>query len=320
MPRDSDGLRGHSTRSRDGGLRRELDLVAARGDAPGQLGGTRGGGAGEPLVDESAEDRVELVARGSRGGSRAMTKAADSRSMSWPTSAAANTCTIVRRRQACVRPRCALPGSSMWSSPARPRTPVRNSTDERCPSPTARRLRMNRQLPGETPDWSGCATAEGLNRAAASTANSWVNQAPTRLRRSSDSRRPRVSGARSARSAPSAHPADHGGAPRSGHRPVSRSIRLRLRAARGSSTAPPRPGIDRRATARDRARTAAPARAPDPRSGHVGPGDALRHPMSFIAPARDSAANCSVESSAKVDSAPWFSLRPKRSKTVEAAT
>ena len=45
---------------------------------------------------------------------------------------------------------------------------------------------MNRQLPGGRPDWSGCTTAEGLKRAAASTANSWVNHAPTRLRRSSD--------------------------------------------------------------------------------------------------------------------------------------
>ena len=63
---------------------------------------------------------------------------------------------------------------------------MRNSTDGRCPSPTARRLRTNRQLPAAMPDWSGWATAEGLNSAAASTANSWVNQAPTRLRRSSD--------------------------------------------------------------------------------------------------------------------------------------
>jgi hypothetical protein len=44
------------------GGRRELDLVAALGDAPGQLGGTRGGRPGEPLVGERSQDRVELVA------------------------------------------------------------------------------------------------------------------------------------------------------------------------------------------------------------------------------------------------------------------
>ena len=66
----------------------------------------------------------------------------------------------------------------MRSSPAGPTTPVRNSTDDRCPSPTARRLRTNRHRPGARPDWSGCTTADGLNRAAASTEYSWVNQAP----------------------------------------------------------------------------------------------------------------------------------------------
>ena len=65
------------------------------------------------------------------------------------------------------------------------------------------------------------------------------------------------------RSAPSARPAGRGGAPRSGHRPASRSLRPRRRAARGSATAPLRPGTDLVARARDRARTAAPAPAPD---------------------------------------------------------
>ena len=37
----------------------------------------------------------------------------------------------------------------------------------------ARRLRMNRREPAGTPDWSGCQTREGLNRAADSTEYSW---------------------------------------------------------------------------------------------------------------------------------------------------
>jgi len=44
------------------GRRRELDLVAALGDAPRQLGGPRGGRPREPLVGERSQDRVELVA------------------------------------------------------------------------------------------------------------------------------------------------------------------------------------------------------------------------------------------------------------------
>ena len=106
-----------------------------------------------------------------------MTKAADSRSMSWPASAAAN---APRSYQVgSVRPRSMCgPGSSMLSSPTGPTTPERNSTDDRCPSPTARRLSTNRARPGSRPDWSGWATADGLKRAAASTEYSWVNQAP----------------------------------------------------------------------------------------------------------------------------------------------
>jgi hypothetical protein len=46
--------------------------------------------------------------------------------------------------------------------------------DEMCPSPVALRLRMNRRHPSGKPDWSGCQTIEGLNRAADSRAYSWV--------------------------------------------------------------------------------------------------------------------------------------------------
>ena len=106
--------------------------------------------------------------------------------MSWPASAAANDPRSYHVGS--VRPdSMCRPGSSMRSSPAGPTTPLRNSTLDRWPSPTARRLRTNRHCPGSRPDWSGCTTADGLNRAAASTEYSWVNQAPTRLRRSSDS-------------------------------------------------------------------------------------------------------------------------------------
>jgi hypothetical protein len=46
--------------------------------------------------------------------------------------------------------------------------PDRNVSDEMCPSPTARRLRMNRQPFAGAPDWSGCRTMLGLNKADAS--------------------------------------------------------------------------------------------------------------------------------------------------------
>ena len=122
-----------------------------------------------------------------RGGSRATTKAADSRSMSWPASAAANAPRSYHVGS--VRPASMCgPGSSMLQLPRRAHDAACGTPrDDRCPSPTARRLRTNRHCPGSRPVWSGCATADGLNRAAASTEYSWVNQAPTRLRRSSDS-------------------------------------------------------------------------------------------------------------------------------------
>ena len=56
----------------------------------------------------------------------------------------------------------------------RRRSPVRNSIEEMWPSPTARRLRTNRVSPGPRPDWSGWATIDGLQRAAASTEYSAV--------------------------------------------------------------------------------------------------------------------------------------------------
>ena len=46
--------------------------------------------------------------------------------------------------------------------------PARNVSDETCPSPTARRLRMKRRPPSGVPDWSGCGTMLGLNSADAS--------------------------------------------------------------------------------------------------------------------------------------------------------
>jgi len=52
--------------------------------------------------------------------------------------------------------------------PSAAMAPVRNVSDDTCPSPTARRLRMKRRLPLGIPDWSGCGTMLGLNSAEAS--------------------------------------------------------------------------------------------------------------------------------------------------------
>src|ERR1041384_5844236 len=46
--------------------------------------------------------------------------------------------------------------------------PDRKVSDETCPSPTARKLKMNRQPFSGAPVWSGCRTMLGLNRAEAS--------------------------------------------------------------------------------------------------------------------------------------------------------
>ena len=40
--------------------------------------------------------------------------------------------------------------------------PVRNSIEEMCPSPVARRLRMKRSSPSARPDWSGCGDDRGI--------------------------------------------------------------------------------------------------------------------------------------------------------------
>src|ERR1017187_6505612 len=44
--------------------------------------------------------------------------------------------------------------------------PVRKVMEEMCPSPVARKLRINRRVPGGRSVWSGCGTMDGLNRAA----------------------------------------------------------------------------------------------------------------------------------------------------------
>ena len=104
------------------GRRRELDLVAARGDAPGQLGGTRGGRAGEPLVGQAPRGPRRARRRRKRRCSRPMTKAADSRSMSCPASAAANTSRSYDVGS--VRPASMCgPGSSMLELPDRTQNP-----------------------------------------------------------------------------------------------------------------------------------------------------------------------------------------------------
>ena len=46
-------------------------------------------------------------------------------------------------------------------------TPVRSSTLEMCPSPTARTVMRKRVDPAGSPPWSGCGTIDGLNSAAA---------------------------------------------------------------------------------------------------------------------------------------------------------
>jgi hypothetical protein len=60
--------------------------------------------------------------------------------------------------------------------------PDLNVSDEICPSPTARRLKMNRQLFSVEPDWSGCRTMLGLNKADASKEYSLRKYAPINRR------------------------------------------------------------------------------------------------------------------------------------------
>ena len=58
--------------------------------------------------------------------------------------------------------------------PSAAMVPVRNVSDDTCPSPTARRLRIKRRLPAGVPDWSGCGTMLGLNSADASNEYSFM--------------------------------------------------------------------------------------------------------------------------------------------------
>ena len=44
--------------------------------------------------------------------------------------------------------------------------PVRNITHDTCPSPVARKLRMNRTAPSGRFHWFRCVTIDGLNSAA----------------------------------------------------------------------------------------------------------------------------------------------------------
>ena len=265
MPRDSDGLCGHSTRSGSGGLRRELDLVAALGDAPCQLSGTRGGRPGEPLVGERPEDRVELVATEAgvqpgddeRGG-----LAIDVR----PYERGREHLTVIRRRRRAsgldVRAGiidAELPGGAQDAGAElhrreMPFTDRPQAQDE--PAAPGRQARLVGVHDRGGVEEGGRLDRELVGEPGAHEAASLVRQIGSVGYPVRDL----------LRSAPSARPAGHGGAPRSGHRPVSRSLRPRRRAARGSATAPLMPGTDHRARARDRARTAAPAPAPGRRS------------------------------------------------------
>ena len=74
-------------------------------------------------------------------------------------------------------------GASIRTRPSASMTPERKVIDEMCPSPVARRLRMNRREPSGRPDWSGCQTIDGLNSAADSSAYSCVKYAPISSRR-----------------------------------------------------------------------------------------------------------------------------------------
>jgi hypothetical protein len=56
--------------------------------------------------------------------------------------------------------------------------PERKHSDEMCPSPVARSVRMNRREPLATPFWLGCQMIDGLNSAADSSAYSCVKYEP----------------------------------------------------------------------------------------------------------------------------------------------
>src|ERR1043165_3029909 len=62
---------------------------------------------------------------------------------------------------------------SIVTSPFAAMDPARKVSEETCPPPPARRLRMKRRPPSGAPDWSGWVTMLGLNNAAASKEYSW---------------------------------------------------------------------------------------------------------------------------------------------------
>src|ERR1700675_3189239 len=63
--------------------------------------------------------------------------------------------------------------------PSAEMVPTRNVSDDTCPSPVARRLRMKRKPPFGASDWSGCGTMLGLNKAEASNKYSLRKQPQT---------------------------------------------------------------------------------------------------------------------------------------------
>src|SRR5438034_1896279 len=58
----------------------------------------------------------------------------------------------------------------------------RNSIDERCPAPVARRIKIKRRSPGPRPVWSGRGTIEGPDKAADSSAYSSQTRAASNNR------------------------------------------------------------------------------------------------------------------------------------------
>src|SRR5260221_4869788 len=66
--------------------------------------------------------------------------------------------------------------------PSAAMVPARNVSDDTCPSPTARRLRIKRRPPFGASDWSGCGTMLGLDQADASNEYSLRKYAPINWR------------------------------------------------------------------------------------------------------------------------------------------
>ena len=87
-----------------------------------------------------------------------------------------------RRAAADLWDRCQTRVGSTATLPSAAMVPDRNVSDEICPSPTARRLKMKRQPFFGAPVWSGCRTMLGLNKADASNEYSLRKYAPIRRR------------------------------------------------------------------------------------------------------------------------------------------